>query len=403
MTITNTTNKVRYSGNGTSTTFGVTFPFFAASDLQVYLIDTATGVETLQTQGTHYSVFGTNVVFVTPPPTGKDVLIVRIVPLTQEVDLQNTAVIDAEVLERALDRSAARDQQLNEAISRALLLPLGSTQGSITVPQPSAHKFMRWKADESGLENIDLSTVGALAVTDYAKTLLDDPDAATARNTLSAVGRVSGGTAGNLVSLTSGGDIADSGRAPGAANGVATLNASGTVVQRLSYEGVASGVATLNSGGLLVQQNPVLYVEDQKPSGTPGGSSTVGTQVRTLNTVVRNTISGASLSSNQITLPAGTYYVLASAPCHKSEVHKVFLYNATSGSVLLTGSSEYARVATEAQTRSFVGGFFTLSATSALELRHYVAVSASTIGLGVAVSLAGHNEVYSQVYIEKVA
>jgi hypothetical protein len=92
------------------------------------------------------------------------------------------------VLERALDRSAARDQQLNEAISRALLLPLGSTQGGITVPQPSALKFMRWKADESGLENVDISTAGVLVVTDYAKTLLDDPDAATARATLGAIG-----------------------------------------------------------------------------------------------------------------------------------------------------------------------------------------------------------------------
>lgn len=49
--------------------------------------------------------------------------------------------------------------------------------------------------------------------------------------------------------------------------------------------------------------------------GTHGGTFTAGAwRTRDLNTVLTNTISGASLSNNQITLPAGKYYVEASAP-----------------------------------------------------------------------------------------
>ena len=52
----------------------------------------------------------------------------------------------------------------------------------------------------------------------------------------------------------------------------------------------------------------IMIVVDEKPSKMHGGNSIAATwQRRDLNTERVNTIVGASLASNQITLPAGKY------------------------------------------------------------------------------------------------
>jgi hypothetical protein len=67
----------------------------------------------------------------------------------------------------------------------------------------------------------------------------------------------------------------------------------------------------LQAGGKFESQ--LLHVRDEKTLAD-GGTSTSSYTKRDLNTVVTNEIAGASLSSNQITLPSGTYYINASAP-----------------------------------------------------------------------------------------
>ena len=67
--------------------------------------------------------------------------------------------------------------------------------------------------------------------------------------------------------------------------------------------------------------NAFLHLQDQKTSGTEGGNFTSGAwNTRTLNTEVTDTI-GSTLSSNQFTLPAGTYYIEASAPAYSVGRH----------------------------------------------------------------------------------
>jgi uncharacterized lipoprotein YajG len=57
MTISSTTVKNSYSGDGSTTTFNYTFKIFANSDLQV-IIRSSTGTETVKTITTHYTVTG---------------------------------------------------------------------------------------------------------------------------------------------------------------------------------------------------------------------------------------------------------------------------------------------------------------------------------------------------------
>ena len=57
MTISSTTVKNSYSGDGSTTSFNYTFKIFADSDLQV-IIRSAAGTETVKTITTHYIVSG---------------------------------------------------------------------------------------------------------------------------------------------------------------------------------------------------------------------------------------------------------------------------------------------------------------------------------------------------------
>ena len=151
-----------------------------------------------------------------------------------------------------------------------------------------------------------------------------------------------------------------------------------------------------------------MLVCDEKSSGTGGGASIAGEQVRTLNTVRHNTIAGASLSSNRITLPAGTYTVRASAPAFSVNAHQARLYNYTDSAQLLLGTSENTNENTSSdqrvQTRSQVIGRITLAASKQIELRHYTqqVYSTGSEGLG-AYASSGASEVYSMIEIVKEA
>lgn len=144
-----------------------------------------------------------------------------------------------------------------------------------------------------------------------------------------------------------------------------------------------------------------MVVRDEKTSGSNGGTGTVGAYVaRTLNTVVANTLDGASLASNQITLPAGTYNIRASCPAYQVSACRTRLYNVTSGAVLLLGTTEFAS-GSNGCVRSVINGVITLTATSALRLEMRVGVSNATSDFGVPASF-GDVEVYSEITIERI-
>ncbi len=182
-----------------------------------------------------------------------------------------------------------------------------------------------------------------------------------------------------------------------------------TVVTRVpTSRQILAGVGLSGGGDLTADRTlsvaiQVLHVQDQKAANTAGGTFTSGAwQTRTLNTVVTNTITGASLASNQITLPAGTYDVEASAPAAIVGRHKCKLYDTTGAADLLIGTSEVCTEATNVENRSFLRGRIVLSVQSVLELRHRCATTYAGGGFGVE-SNFGVIEVYADVLIRKIA
>lgn len=140
---------------------------------------------------------------------------------------------------------------------------------------------------------------------------------------------------------------------------------------------------------------------DSKASGTAGGSFTKDAwRTRTLNSERANVIAGASLASNQITLPAGTYLCLFAAPAHKVGLHVARLYDTTAAAALIYGFTAQS-AGTDVTACSIGFGAFTLASGAVVELQHYSEMTQSGDGMGKANSF-GDPEIYSQVLLLKV-
>ena len=128
MTVSSTTTKNSYSGDGSTTAFSYTFKIFDEDDITVVLRNNSTGAETTQTITTNYTVSGVGnagggtVTFVTAPPTGNTVVLLRITPLTQLTDYTPNDPFPAESHETALDKLTHITQELQEEVGRSLKL-----------------------------------------------------------------------------------------------------------------------------------------------------------------------------------------------------------------------------------------------------------------------------------------
>lgn len=147
---------------------------------------------------------------------------------------------------------------------------------------------------------------------------------------------------------------------------------------------------------------PYINIQDQKTQNSNGGAFTSGSFLtRTLNTIVNNDQSLASLASNQITLPAGTYRCRILVPGFKVNQHQAQLQNVTTGAIILLGSGSCSDSATSSQTNSEITGKFTLSVSTVLLVQHKCALTNGTNGFGVAGNLT--TEVFTVVEIWKEA
>ena len=174
---------------------------------------------------------------------------------------------------------------------------------------------------------------------------------------------------------------------------VASVSGSGTTgIGQLSFG---------DAGGAYESQ--LLHVRQEVNAGTDSQTlSNSGANTRILNTVKTNEITGASLSSNEITLPAGTYFCLASAPAYLTSNHQCRLFNTTDSADVLEGTTEHAWNNGYTVTHSFLRGRFTISGTKGFTLRHYVGQTKNDSGGGTSFAGGGSKNIYAEVMIWKV-
>lgn len=128
MTLTSTSSRVQYAGNGAATVWPVPFAFHGPDDLAVHLSTVDDSASLSLQRGIDYDVTGGDgesgavvcPISGPPHPEGKLVTIIRDLSLTQDLDLVNLDGFDAELIERQFDRSRMIDQQLQEQIDRCL-------------------------------------------------------------------------------------------------------------------------------------------------------------------------------------------------------------------------------------------------------------------------------------------
>ena len=149
------------------------------------------------------------------------------------------------------------------------------------------------------------------------------------------------------------------------------------------------------------------YVKDYK-AASDGGSATADTvHTRDLNTTEGDFTKFGSLSSNQFTLEPGTYILTANAPSYVVERHQLFLYDVTGTSYISEGRSCFSGspadgiVATHAE----VQHKWSITSSTAYEIRHYTINARATDGLGIDADGASNpntNNLYTTVYIKKI-
>lgn len=141
-----------------------------------------------------------------------------------------------------------------------------------------------------------------------------------------------------------------------------------------------------------------LMYRDEKTQNTDGGGFTSGSwQTRELTVESADPGGYGSLSSNQITLLAGTYRVRISCPAFLVARHQARLQDITNTATLLLGTSAFAEASGAGNNRdvtcSYIDGRITLAGTTVLEVQHQCQTTKTVNGFGIAANFT--TEVYT--------
>ena len=165
MTISSTTNRVNYTGNGVTTAFAFPYKFLANADLKVYQEGT------LKTITTHYTVTGAGddaggtVTFLVAPANLDDVVIIRDPAILQGLDLVENDNLPAESLENSFDLITMVAQRLDDRIARAFVLNDADVSGpDLTIPSPVADEIIGWNSAGNALESKTVALLGAVPI-----------------------------------------------------------------------------------------------------------------------------------------------------------------------------------------------------------------------------------------------
>ena len=150
MTISTTNNRDAFTGDGSQTSYPLTYPVTDSSHVDVSVNDS-----TVSSSDYSVTLVGSTatVVFTTAPASAAKIVIRRIVPKTQTVDYVPYDTFPAETHEAALDKLTQVDQQLQEEIDRAMQMPVSDSTTSTYLPLPSAGKALKWNSGGTALEN----------------------------------------------------------------------------------------------------------------------------------------------------------------------------------------------------------------------------------------------------------
>lgn len=161
-TLSTTASRVVYNGNSSTTVFSTQFVFFDSSSLVVTLVDSDAS-ETVKTEITDYTVTGGDgavgtVTTLFTPLTGQQLVIERVEPFTQTLDLTRFGTFPADNIEARLDRVVAQIQRVKDRADSSIQVPITTDPTYVppSIAVPVAGKYLRANADGTLLEWADL-------------------------------------------------------------------------------------------------------------------------------------------------------------------------------------------------------------------------------------------------------
>lgn len=169
MTISSTSHRMDYTGNGATSSYSYNFRIFSDTDLLVTKRDTS-DIETTLVLNTDYTVSGAgdsngSITLTTALALNNHLTIRRVRPLTQGTDIRNQGDFYPEIHEDAFDHFVMIDQQQQEEIDRAIRLPETVTGVDASMPLPEALHWPRWDATGTALENVTSADISAAVTT----------------------------------------------------------------------------------------------------------------------------------------------------------------------------------------------------------------------------------------------
>lgn len=198
--------------------------------------------------------------------------------------------------------------------------------------------------------------------------------------------------------------LVDALRHTSASSDAVTLDSSGniTVEGNLTVDGTSTltGAVTGDNGGLWASY---AVIWDRKSNGTDGGTFTTGAwRTRDLTHVYVDPDNIVTLSSNQFTLGAGTYFIKWSAPAADVAQHATILYNITDSQTESEGSTQSADNSIQQDNRSEGSTRLVLTGSKAFEIQHMCGSTSGNVW-GFGSGQGGKPGVYTWVEIYKEA
>lgn len=192
MTVSATTSRADYTGNGATLAFTIPFYFLDNTHVKIIRTTISTGVPTTLALTTDYTLSGAGsgsggtATMVVAPTTDQRLAILRNVPLTQLTHYVPNDPFPAATHEQALDQLTMEVQQINETVGRALTLDASVVNASGALPAPTANAFIGWNANATGFQNY--AGISNVTVSSAMQPVVQAVNISTARGLLGAAG-----------------------------------------------------------------------------------------------------------------------------------------------------------------------------------------------------------------------
>ena len=180
MTVSATYSPAQYDCDSITTDFTFSFGVVSSADVEV-ILTSSTGVETVLTETTHYSVTpagsgysaGGTVTTVATYSSLERLTIRRNIAIEQESVFSEGMPTLYSTFEDTLDYLTMICQQLDEQSGRSIMLTRSSEYSNLSFPEPVAGSYLKTKSDLSGYENVNLFTAVATSTADgfYTSTM----------------------------------------------------------------------------------------------------------------------------------------------------------------------------------------------------------------------------------------